>query len=96
MANTGSDNSPYFDTELHKRFPRAGYWFGMLPTHPNINPETTLEPSPGRNADREDAQATVAPQGDHELVVFIVYLLMHVIFSISLATISYILNPSEH
>lgn len=24
--------------ELQRRFPRAGYWFGMLPTHPNIQP----------------------------------------------------------
>ena len=29
----GSDNSD-LESELHQRFPRAGYWFNMLPTHP--------------------------------------------------------------
>lgn len=71
----------------------------MWSTHPNINHETTLEPSSGHDADQEDAQATpsspVVPQGDHELVFFI-NLLMHYTFVISLTIIGHILNSSQH
>jgi len=36
MADNPLNNNPDLGTEpeLHQRFPRAGYWFGMLPTHP--------------------------------------------------------------
>ena len=76
MADTGSDNSPELKPGLHKRFPRAGYWFGMLPTHPGINLETTSAraPSPRHNAAQDDATATastVVPEGDCDLALFV-------------------------
>lgn len=38
MANNYDDPLNDFEqAELQRRFPRAGYWFGMLPTHPEIH-----------------------------------------------------------
>jgi hypothetical protein len=39
MAGRHDDHRPlnYAEqAELQRRFPRAGYWLGMLPNHPNI------------------------------------------------------------
>ena len=97
MANTGNDSSPELKPELRKRFPRAGYWFRMWPTHPGINPETTSAHSPGHNAAQDDATpqatpSTVEPQGDHELALFINLLTQDIFVN----SISYLLNPSQH
>ena len=31
-------NDPAHQAELHRRFPRAGWWLGMLPNHPLYDP----------------------------------------------------------
>lgn len=47
--------------ELQRRFPRAGYWFGMLPTHPDI--EALRNPGYACPPPHPPYNAPIGPQG---------------------------------
>lgn len=56
MATNYDDPLNDFEqAELQRRFPRAGYWFGMLPTHPELH-------HPGLNNIQNHAYRPVPPR----------------------------------